>query len=194
MRRQQCPGSTASWCGSELTWWGRVEGGSRFYHCNCFRITSLADKPHLAHSHHLSLTSNPKSIQLDQWRQLGADAGGHTLLHSHNGPWHNWGPRNRQHSWCFQEAGCLQVTSNSACPCLSTLTKRKECFLPQHGCVGIKTHSEWPRVVQQMLARIVLVAVPTVSRRERPAQTTLSLCTCMGVKGEVWASEGPVRH
>lgn len=93
------------------------------------------------------------------------------------------GPRNRQHSWCFQEAGCLQVTSNSACPCLSALTKRKECFLPQHGCVGIKTHSEWPRVVQQMLARIVLVAVPTVSRRERPAQTTLSLCTCIGVKG-----------
>lgn len=74
---------------------------------------------------------------------------------------------------------CLQVTSNTACPCLSALTKRKECFPPQHGCVGIKTHSEWPRVVQQMLARIALVAVPTVSRRDRPALTKLSLCTCM---------------
>lgn len=48
--------------------------------------------------------------------------------------------------------------------------------------LGIKTHSEWPRVVQQMLARIALVAVPTVSRQDGPAQTTLSLRTCTGEK------------
>lgn len=35
-------------------------------------------------------------------------------------------------------------------------------------CVGIKSHSEWPRVVRQMLARIAPVALPTASRRERP--------------------------
>lgn len=146
MRQWQCPGATTRWCGSEQLL-ERVEGASCFYQYNChFSIMSLADKLHLALSHYLSLTSNLKSIQLDLWRQLGADAGGHALLHSHNGLWHNWGPRNWQHSWCFQEASCLQVTSNSSCPRLSALTKKKECFPPQHGCVGIKTHSEWPRV------------------------------------------------
>lgn len=191
MLQQQYPGPTASWRGGKLaqerTEWNVVH--ICFYQCNCcFSITSLAhkppsDPPQQAHSHHLSLTSKSKSIQLDQRWQLAADAGGHTPLHSHNGPWHNWGPRNRQHSRSFQEASCLQVTSNTACPCLSALSKRKECFPPQHGCVGIKAHSEWPRVVQQMLARIALVAVPTVSRRDRPTQTTLSLWACMGEKG-----------
>ncbi len=181
--------ATVSWIHSQWMWQQTCirEGGRwltylsmqlLFLHNEAGRQT-LPDPPSLARSHHLSLTSKHKSIQLDGWRQLAADAGGHTPLHSHNGPWHNWGPRNRQHSRSFQEAGCLQVTSNTACPCLSALTKRKECFPPQHGCVGIKTHSEWPWVVQQMLARIALVAVPTVSRQARPAQTTLSLCTCM---------------
>lgn len=63
-------------------------------------------RPFLVHSQHLSLTSKPKSIQLDQ---STADAGGHTPLHSHNGPRHNWGPRNRQHSRSFREAGGSQV-------------------------------------------------------------------------------------
>ena len=50
--------------------------------------------------------------------------------------------------------------------------------------MGIKVHSERPWVMQQMLARIVLVAVPTVSWWEWPGQTILNLYTCIGEKGE----------
>lgn len=110
--------------------WRGCEVVCVFYQCNCVSIIWLDDKLHLAHSHHLSITSSPKSIQLDGWWQLGADAGSHSPVHSHNGPWHVWGPRSPLHSWCFQEAGwvaCRLPATVLVAVCLRSL-KGKNVF------------------------------------------------------------------
>lgn len=108
MRQQRRrPGSAVGLCGTKPAS-TRVEGGFTFFvfffnqsNC-CFHTTSLADKPSLTHTP--PRPSAPPFINLknpnpSNWTGA-AVAGGHTPLHSHNGPWHNrWGgPRHRQHS------------------------------------------------------------------------------------------------
>lgn len=148
-----------------------------------WQIATVADKPHLTPLAPTSQPANPSS-----WTGDGNSPpipGGHTPLHSHKAPRCNWEPRNRRRCGCFQEVGWFACRL-PACPCLFALTKRKECFPPQHGYAGIKTHSEWPWVVQQMLARIVLVAVSTVSWWDRPAQATLSPYMYVREGGCLW--------
>lgn len=164
MRQQSCShghshGSTVA---SGTSHWGK--GVSHFYRCGCCCCTLTDRKPKKSgHQQHLSLlTSSPNPSNWTSDGNFLPTLAVTPFCTAIMGRSTTEGPH-RQHSGPF--GGLLPAGYQQCCCfCLSALAKGKNVF-PHNMAVGIKAHSEWPRVARQMLARIALVAVPTGSAR-----------------------------